>query len=154
MSSLSVPKIALGGIAALGLAFAGVAVAQDYDSTASYSEQPTYDRPANGYADPSYGETRMGEVIVRAPRRAERDPATGATIDTVTATREVRYDDLDLNSRWGAHVLRVRIDRAAQDACEELEQRYTIVRPDDSTCVRRAVQEAVYQTPLGDDDDD
>ena len=168
-STRSVRTVALGGVAAIGLAVAcaGGASAQNYYSSPSYDQPPAYDarsydqdsaytQPNSDYDSRAYSlnqETRFGDVIVRAPRRAGRDSATGAPIETAVAQREVRYDDLDLNSRWGAHELRVRIDRAARDACDEIDQRYTVIDTDDTSCVRRAVQDALYQTPIADADD-
>jgi UrcA family protein len=112
---------------------------------------PAYDEP--GYDQPGYSAeeaTTVGGVIVRAPRRERRDPATGAPIEWVSASRVVRYDDLDLDTGWGAHALRVRIERAAHDACDELESRYVTVDSDDTACERNAVRDALYQTPLAD----
>ncbi len=116
----------IGGLAAIlgGAALTAVpAVAQDYD----------YDR---------YG-TVTGEVIVRG--MPERDPATGADIDTVTATRVVYTRDLDLNTAWGQRTLRHRIQRAASEACDYLNDRYVTIDSNSPDCYRRAVRDGMEQ---------
>jgi UrcA family protein len=111
---------------------------------------PAYDQPGYQQQSYSYDEPNtVGDVVVRAPRRERRDSATGAPIEWVSTSRVVRYDDLDLSTGWGAHVLRERVSRAAHDACGELDARYVTIDSDDSSCVRSAVHDALYQTPIG-----
>jgi UrcA family protein len=107
--------------AACGLALAGVpAMAQDYDSPYSMGEVVVH---------PSYG----------------RSPTTGAEIDTVRTTRVVYTRDLDLDSGWGQHALKVRIQRAARDACDYLDERYPITAQDSPDCFTRAVRDGMLQ---------
>ncbi|HLI66733.1 MAG TPA: UrcA family protein [Caulobacteraceae bacterium] len=104
---------------------------------------------APSQAQPAYEETTAGgDVTITAPR-VERDPYTGAEIDTVFTTRIVSYADLDLSTGWGARTLRNRIIRAAHDACEDLAMRYVTSVDDDQDCVRGAVRRAMYQSPIG-----
>ena len=108
-----------------------------------------YYAPAPGYARPG---TTVGEVIVEAPyhhRRSERDPATGAPIERVYASRTVRYDDLDLTSGWGVSELHHRVLRAAHDACDSLDRHYDVLDADDGACVADAVRDAMHQAPIG-----
>lgn len=117
--------------AAFGLALAGPAAAQSYH---------------NPYDDDPY--TTSG-ITVTAPPSHERDSATGAPIGWVSASRVVRYDDLDLSRGWGMRTLHARIERAARSACDELDNAYPITASDSPPCVREAVRQAMYQIPPG-----
>ena len=130
--------LACAAVAAVGLtALAGGASAQPYDDE-DY-----------GYAPP----TASADVIVHArPRSLGRDSATGAPIEWVSASRVVRYDDLDLSRRWGVREFRARVVHAAQDACTELDDNYLVTTPDDKVCVRSAVRRALHEVPYGPDD--
>lgn len=114
--------------AAFGLALAGPAAAQPGD---------------NPYDHDPY--TTSG-VTVTAPPSHRRDAATGAPIAWVSASRVVRYDDLDLSRGWGMHTLHARIERAARSACNQLDDAYPITASDSPPCVREAVRQAMYQT--------
>ena len=92
--------------AALGLMLtAPVALAQDNGS---------YD---NGYARPAESPE---EVTVTAPRYQHIPGPTGEDIVAVSESREVRIDDLDLNTAWGRDELRMRVGLAASGICSEL----------------------------------
>jgi UrcA family protein len=89
------------------------------------------------------------EITVYGSRRQERDSATGAPIENVEASRVVYYGDLDLNSREGAHALRMRVARAANAACDDLDAMYPISTSDSPPCRRTAYRDAMGQTPVG-----
>jgi UrcA family protein len=89
-------------------------------------------------------DTSVGEVTVH-PRVLGRDPATGAPIDTVTATRYVNVSDLDLDTNWGQRMAVRRVERAAYDACDYLDQHYVTLDSQSPDCVRAAVRDAVDQ---------
>jgi UrcA family protein len=108
-------------------------------------------------AQPGYGRydddpSTVSGIVVTAPRHSARDSATGAPIEQVSASRVVRYGDLDLSRHWGVRELRARIERAAQSACDELDNAYPLTGWDNRPCVRDAVREAMYQVPSDDDD--
>ncbi len=113
------------GLAAAGLALAVGAVppakAQPYDTYSSSGDITVYGRPY------------------------ERDPATGAQIDTVREQRAVRIADLDLNTHWGARMLRHRVQRAAAEMCDDLDMRYVTVDSGSRDCYRDAVRDAMAQ---------
>ena len=122
---------AIGVAAVLGLAFAAPVIAQD-----------------DGYGY-GYGYGNDGsDVTVRASPRGERDPATGAPLDYVSVTRTVSYRDLDLRTGYGVRTLRDRIERAAFDACNDIEMHYVPVNDDMRACIRAATREAMYQAPI------
>jgi UrcA family protein len=123
------------GLAALGAGAVGLAlIAGPALAQTSYSD---------GY-DPDGAYTTEG-LTVYAPSRHERSATTGATIETVRASREVYYRDLDLSTRWGARELKERIKSAARSACDQLDEDYPeglnyVPADDDSvSCYTRAV---------------
>ena len=95
---------------------------------------------AQGY---SYSST-VGEVVVH-PHTLGRDPATGAPIDTVTASRYVNIGDLDLDSPWGQRVAYHRIQRAATDACDYLDAHFVTLDSGSPDCYRQAVSDGLDQ---------
>lgn len=107
------------------------ASAQGYDNSGSYYRGPN--------------ET----VEVYGPPPPRERSAIGAPIENVSVSREVRYDDLDLRTEWGAHVLRARIVRTARAACRELDRRYPSsyypATSDSPPCVEWAVDRAMDQ---------
>ena len=155
---MSFVRLSLAAVAATSLSMAfGAAPAQ-----AQYADDPPYgyDHPAPAYdppADPYYARAyadqgpTVGEVVVIAPyrHRSERDPATGAPIERVSASRVVRYSDLDLTTDWGVHELHYRIVRAAEDACDSIDRHYDVMEPGDRACVADAVRDAMRQAPIG-----
>lgn len=130
-SSIVRRGLALAAGAAFGLTLASSAAAQPYG-----------DRYDN---DPS----TMSGIVVTAPPSTERDSATGAPIEWVSASRVVRYGDLDLSRHWGRHELHARIERAARSACDELDSAYPVTAADSPPCVREAVRQAMYEIPTG-----
>src|SRR5579863_9355103 len=57
------------------------------------------------------------EVIVTPPPYAAPRGHLGGPIQDVALSRPVRFDDLDLTSRWGAYRLRARIAFEARTLC-------------------------------------
>jgi UrcA family protein len=113
----------------LGLALASTAaMAQDY------------------YDGPYY---RSGEeVIVTAPRHQERSSTTGAPIRNVSMSHEIRFNDLDLRTRHGAHRLYERVSYTAQRLCRDLDVRYPVGADDgdsQSSCYHRTMDDAMAQ---------
>ena len=118
--------------ASLGLAGLAAAVFGLSLATAPAHAQPqAYDIPG------------VGEIVVHPGHT--RDPYTGAPIDTVTESRIVYTDDLDLNTRWGQRVLLRRVQRAATDACDSLDMRYVTIDSEGPACYRDAVHDAMAQ---------
>ncbi|HJW41494.1 MAG TPA: UrcA family protein [Rhizomicrobium sp.] len=116
-------KSLLAGTGALGLLLTTAPVfAQDYDGLA----------------------TERVEVIAPNHHHADRS-STGAPIVDVALTREVRFDDLDLSTPRGAHILRARIRNTAQELCSKLDLRYPVATSDSPPCYRTAVSDAMDQ---------
>ncbi|HEY1414690.1 MAG TPA: UrcA family protein [Caulobacteraceae bacterium] len=96
-------------------------------------------------SDPS-----VGGVTVYAPRHLGRT-SIGAPIEIVRESRVVYTADLDLSTPWGARALHRRIQRAAFDACNDLDSRYTVIEDDNGrdcyrSAVRGAYDEIAYRT--------
>jgi len=170
-------RLSLSAVAAAGLSLAfGSAPAQaqyaddppygyDHPAPGYYPPAPAYGQPPadEAYAPPAYNgyytpppyaapESTVGEVIIIAPyhhHRREVDPATGAPIERISASRRVRFDDLDLNTDWGVRQLHYRVVRAAHDACDSLDRHYDVLDSDDGDCVADAVRNAMNEAPIG-----
>ena len=122
---------ARGRVTGLALAALGLAGLSALPATA----QP-YDPYDTGYAS--------GEIIVQPPRTLGRS-AIGAPIRLVSTSRTVRFGDLDLASYDGRQALRHRIQRAARDACDDLDARYPITDENSPDCYSTAVRDAMLR---------
>jgi len=120
-------RLSLLAATAIGLALAAPANAQQYDRY----DQPTYSSDE--------------EVVVTAPRYHARSSTTGAPIRDVAYSREVRFDDLDLRTAWGAHALKMRVRATASDLCQKLNIRYPVSADNSPPCFQTAVHRAMYQ---------
>jgi UrcA family protein len=120
----------VGLAAACGLAVGG-AYAQPYD-TVGPSGDYAYTSPGiTVYATPDYSRTWNGVPIVVA-----------------RASRVVNTNDLDLTTPVGQYVLRDRVERAASDACNELDDAwimglYPLPGESDADCYAGAVSDAM-----------
>jgi UrcA family protein len=143
-----------GAAFALGLALSG-AQAQPYDSGASakmsnddmspYAKSAYGDAPANASDYASDTSATVGGLTVTAPRRVERT-RDGAEVVVASAQRVVDISDLDLSSRGGRNELRMRVENAATDACNQLDTTLGLYPVDsDSDCWRHAVDGAMSQ---------
>ena len=97
----------------------------------------SYDRDGSAYVPEN--------VIVHAPPyRAERS-VIGAPIEDVAISREVRFDDLDLSTHYGARELRNRVRETAQGLCNRLNVAYPAPTSDSPPCYQTALKDAMYQ---------
>jgi UrcA family protein len=129
------------------LAFAASASAQDYgypNDNDRYGDQYVRHHHHDGYAEASYG--GPDEVVtVSVPRHREHSTITGAPIEDIALSQSVRYDDLDLTSDEGVHVLHERIRRTAEQLCRRLDATAPPAVSDSPPCYREAVDEAMEQ---------
>ena len=141
-NTVNLAKRALCGVAAgaFSLSLAAIpAHAQD-----SYYGDRSYDD--GRYAQSSYDDENTVEgITVRPHHRVVGRSAIGAPIEEITASRVVSYRDLDLSSDYDAHILKVRIERAAQSACDELSNRADVLDSDSSDCYHDAVRDGLSQ---------
>ena len=151
--TFSLPAFARLPLAGVALAGLGLALA----AAPARAQDPTYDGP--GYQrdyGPAYDRASYrddgDEIVIRA-RPLGRSSTTGAPIERVSASRLVRYRDLDIDSPSGARELHYRIERAARDACQELDDRYPNAMSDNGDCVGDAVRNAEHDVGSYDDRD-
>ena len=130
---------ALCGVAAGALSL-GLATAPAHAQDDSYYDGYNGDRSAQA----SYYDDNTVEGITVRPHRNERS-AIGAPIETITASRVVSFRDLDLSSDYDAHILKVRIERAARSACDELDNSPGVLDQGSSDCYRDAVRDGLAQ---------
>ena len=142
ISSRLLSGCAVSAAAALGLSFAGQAVAQ------SYNVQPAYDQPSYAADAPN-----VSEVVVTPSYRNDRSD-NGIPTERVYASRVVHFGDLDLSTGWGVHELHARVVRAATDACNQLDSQYpmglTPLDSNDGDCRAHAIRHAMADAPIGD----
>ncbi|HEY1631472.1 MAG TPA: UrcA family protein [Rhizomicrobium sp.] len=126
-----------------GLVMASSAGAQDYGYPNDDGYQYRTDR--DHYRDAAY--QPGGEVvIVNGPRRhPERDSVTGAPVQDIALSEAVRFDDLDLATREGAHALRERIKRTAARLCRRLDESYAPSATSAPPCYDDALNDAMAQ---------
>ena len=101
------------------------------------AQTDTYD---NGQGD-SYTTTQ--ELTVTGERHARS--SIGAPIEWVSTERRIDTSDLDLSTPWGAHELRMRVEKAAQTACFELDTFHPVTADDSPDCYKAAVRDALAQ---------
>ena len=132
MPSLRKTALFLAAACAVGIPVgAQTARAQDYDQGA-----PAYDRSAP---------PETVEVYAPRYRHHEERSSIGAPIVYASYSQDVRYDDLDLRTPWGAHELRMRIRDVAGELCRKMDVRYPIATSDSPPCYRAAYEKAMYQ---------
>ncbi len=95
------------------------------------------------FDEPAYQNGLNEEVeVIAPPYREERTPLN-APPGRVSLSHVVRYDDLDLRTREGAHELRARIRETARDICEQLDAEGPIPLAGSPPCYRTAVEPAL-----------
>ena len=113
--------------AATALALSAGAKAQDY------------------YSDTAYDRDRDTETVtVTAPRYMPRGHL-GGDIVNASLSKEIRTDDLDLRTAWGAQRLISRVKFTARALCDQLDVRYPIATPEHQHCYENAVSEGLEQ---------
>jgi UrcA family protein len=101
---------------------------------------------AQSYADnEGYYDNQPENVIVVGPRYHRERGHLGGPIETVSASRDVSFRDLDLRTHYGAHKLHQRIKSTARTLCNSLDNRYPVTADNSPDCYSNAVQEAMLQ---------
>jgi UrcA family protein len=96
--------------------------------------------PAYAQDDTYQGPPESVEVI--APPYHLDHNQFGTPLEKQTLSIAVRYDDLDLSTRGGAHELRARIRDAASSVCEQLAAQIPIKAYDAPDCFKEATSAA------------
>lgn len=84
-------------------------------------------------------------VTVTAPRFHVEGNRMRPVPEKVSLSTQVRYDDLDLRSRRGAHSLRLRVRDAAQDVCGQLADAYPFYQLNGTSCYKTALQDGMVR---------
>jgi UrcA family protein len=126
----TIRRLAQGAASALGLALA-----------ASSAHAQAY---GNGAAD-TYRNRASEQIEVIAPRHHPEESDIGAPIRNVAFSKEVRFDDLDLRTAEGAHVLKDRIRYAAGAVCRRMNISYPISADNSPPCYSTALDDAMAQ---------
>lgn len=101
--------------------------------------QDDYDQDDTAYTNDS------GEIEVYAPRyNSERTPLN-APIQKVSLSTTVHYDDLNLADRRDARELKVRVEAAAQDVCEQLADAYPVKQAPGTSCYKTALNDGLVK---------
>ena len=85
-------------------------------------------------------------ITVRAPHPYVRQPVTGAMVRLDQVSYVVSLSDLDLSTRRGAVLAKARIERAAKDVCQDVQDRYGTDEEVAGGCYVAAVRDALIQT--------
>jgi UrcA family protein len=125
-------SMCVGLAAACGLSLGG-AHAQPYDAAGPSGDYAYTSEGITVYSNPAYGRTWNGAPVV-----------------VTRATRVVNTSDLDLTTALGQHVLRDRVERAAANACDELDNSwimglYPLPDESDADCYAGAVSDAMVR---------
>src|SRR5215831_6489910 len=97
-------------------------------------------------ADPWNRYDTAAGITVRAPHPYVRQPTTGALVRLDQVSYVVSLSDLDLSTRRGALLAKARIERAAKDVCEDVQDRYPYDEEIRGGCYATAVRDALIQT--------
>ncbi len=114
--------------------FGGAALALIAAMPAQAQDRTTYTRIVDGAPE-------RVEVIMPHTERSE----IGAPIEYRSISRDVRFDDLDLSTRAGAHELRERVRQTARDMCNQPDMRFAVPTASSPPCYSTAVRDAMEQ---------
>jgi UrcA family protein len=104
--------------------------------------------PANAQPGPYDQADTAGAVsgvTVYGPHRYARQPTTGAIVRMDSVSRVVELGDLDLSTRYGAHVAKARISWAARAVCNDVEDAYPRDVQAPGSCYMKAVRQGLAQ---------
>ena len=103
-------------------------------------------------AIPAFAQSEPSEIVtVFAPYLVKKaQTGRGRTpVATVSVSRSVSYQDIDLTTEMGKIMLAGRVRQAAQDVCNELERRFSrsiyVPLAEDKDCAKNAENEAMGQ---------
>lgn len=121
------------------LSFAAIAVSVGALISASAARAQDYDR-----YEAAGDTTETVRVIAPHPLRVERQPLNGP-VEKISLSRTVRYDDLDLRTRFGARELRIRVREAAAEVCSQLADIDRLPEQPGTSCYQSARQDALLR---------
>jgi UrcA family protein len=95
----------------------------------------------------AYAQEASEKVTVFAPYVVKK--TTKDRVTTISVSRDVSYQDIDLTASDGQAALEARVRQAAQDVCRELDRRFItsayVTVSSNKSCVKDAQAEAMVQ---------
>ncbi len=86
------------------------------------------------------------QIEVTAPHfRTDNTQRLNGTLQKVSYSNIVHYDDLNLRTRSGARELRLRVRDEAQDVCTRLEEAYPVREMQGTSCYKDALDNALLR---------
>ena len=125
-------KLGASGRVVAGLALAGASLAL----TAISAQAQPYSR---------YGGTTADSITVYGADLYVTQPTTGARVRLDRVSMVVPLGDLDLSTRYGAHLAKARISQAARDVCDAAETAYPKGGDPPGGCYASAVRQGLRQ---------
>ncbi|HEY1751349.1 MAG TPA: UrcA family protein [Caulobacteraceae bacterium] len=119
-----------------GVALAALAAGFTFAAT-PLAAQPAADRDDGA---------NVAGVAVYGPHRYVRQPTTGAQVRLDSVSQVVSLTDVDLSTRDGALEAKRRIDHAARDVCQQVQDIYPHDGDTERGCYTEAVRDALAQT--------
>ena len=108
---------------------------------------------AQGYSDHDDAYRNNPENFeVTVPRPGPQRDKMGAPYVNRSLSQEVYFNDLDLRTGRGAHILRERVKLTARLLCRELDERYPVTADNSPPCYNDAAEDALYQADRAIDD--
>lgn len=82
-------------------------------------------------------------ITVNAPRFHGQATRLNGPLERVSYSGEVRYDDLNLRTRRGARVLRMRVRDEAQEVCTRIAEVYPVREAPGTSCYKAALDDGL-----------
>jgi UrcA family protein len=82
-------------------------------------------------------------ITVNAPRFHGEASRLNGPLERVSLSGEVRYDDLNLRTRRGARILRIRVRDEAQDICMRIAEVYPVREAPGTSCYKAALDDGL-----------
>jgi UrcA family protein len=84
-------------------------------------------------------------ITVNAPHFHGQAARLNGPLEKVSFNGQVRYDDLNLRTRHGARVLRMRVRDEAQNVCTRLAEAYPVREAPGTSCYKGALDDGLVR---------
>lgn len=121
-----------------GLLAAGVFALASFSANAQDYGRHDSDRDA-------YQNTADENVEINGPRVGKSRGKLGEPLILTSISQPVYFDDLNLRTGRGAHILKQRVRLTARMLCRQLDERYPVTADDSPPCYSAALDDAMYQ---------
>jgi UrcA family protein len=96
-----------------------------------------------GYTDTVNGPNE--NVEINGPHVGQSHGKLGEPLMLTSISQQVYFDDLNLRTGRGAHILKQRVRLTARMLCRELDERYPVTADDSPPCYSAALEDSMYQ---------